>query len=138
MFWDLLRKLMGGDSETDAFGNPRMGYAIVESDGSIEPLDALKVCDSELTQMGLNVLTHSFDDTPLGRPLLHALVNDGLPLPDACQPCPERKVCAGGYLPNRFSKARGFNNPSVWCADILKLIAHIREVIPAEAPARLG
>lgn len=132
IFWGLLRMLMGGHGETDAFGNPPMRYLVVESDGSIEPLDALKVCEPGLTQVGLNVLRHGFDDLQLGKPLLHQLVTEGLPLPTACKPCPEKDICGGGYYPNRYSKTNGFDNPSVWCADILKLMRHLRAHIPEE------
>jgi sulfatase maturation enzyme AslB (radical SAM superfamily) len=37
-----------------------------------------------------------------------------------------RDTCGGGYLPHRYSAARGFDNPSVWCADLLALFAHVR------------
>lgn len=133
LFWGLLRMMMGGVGETDAFGNPAMHYVVVETEGSIEPLDALKVCEAGLTQVGLNVLKHGFDDLKGGRPLLHQLVNEGLPLPTGCCSCPEKDICGGGYYPNRYSRAKGFDNPSVWCADILKLIAHLRAHIPKEA-----
>jgi uncharacterized protein len=130
LFWGLLRMMMGGDGETDAFGNPAMHYVVVESDGAIEPLDALKVCEEGLTWTGLNVLHHGLDDLECGRPLLHQLVNEGLPLPTKCRDCAEKDVCGGGYYPNRYSRERGFDNPSVWCADILKLIAHLRAHVP--------
>jgi uncharacterized protein len=42
------------------------------------------------------------------------------------------RVCGGGYLPHRFSKANGFDNPSVYCADLLKLIEHIASAIVRE------
>jgi uncharacterized protein len=132
LFWGLLRMMMGGDGETDAFGNPTMHYVVVESDGSIEPLDALKVCEEGLTRTGLNVLQHGFDDLAGGRSLLHQLVNEGLQLPTACRTCPEKDVCGGGYYPHRYSRERGFDNPSVWCADILKLIGHLRAHLPGE------
>jgi uncharacterized protein len=132
LFWGLLRMMMGGLAETDAFGNPAMHYVVVETEGSIEPLDALKVCEEGLTQVGLNILRHSFDELGCGSPLLHQLVNEGLPLPTVCRSCTESDICGGGYYPNRYSRARGFDNPSVWCADILKLIAHLRAHIPGE------
>jgi uncharacterized protein len=130
LFWGLLRMLMGGIGETDAFGNPPMSYVVVETEGSIEPLDALKVCEQGLTQVGLNILRHRFDDLEQGLPLMRELVDKGLPLPGRCRNCPEQKICGGGYYPNRYSRARSFDNPSVWCADILKLIAHLRAHIP--------
>lgn len=132
IFWGLLRMLMGGSGETDSFGNPPTHYVVVESDGSIEPLDALKVCEEGLTQVGLNVLRDSFDDLGRGKPLLRQMVNEGLPLPADCMGCPEKLICGGGYYPNRYSKAKGFDNRSVWCEDILKLIRHLRAHIPEE------
>jgi uncharacterized protein len=40
---------------------------------------------------------------------------------------PEQGTCGGGYLPHRYSRVRGFDNLSVWCADLLRLFAHIRK-----------
>ena len=42
-----------------------------------------------------------------------------------CQTCPVLAFCGGGYLPNRYSAARGFDNPSVFCTDLETLIRHI-------------
>ncbi|HVG38600.1 MAG TPA: hypothetical protein VM870_04895 [Pyrinomonadaceae bacterium] len=106
-----------------------MGYLVVETDGSIEALDALRVCEDGIARSSLNVLRNGFDDLHLGLPLVHQLIHQGVPLPAACQICPEKDVCGGGYLPHRYARANGFDNPSVWCADILKLITHIRRRI---------
>jgi uncharacterized protein len=57
----------------------------------------------------------------------------GLPVPTGCRGCPELSTCAGGYLPHRWSAARGFDNPSVWCADLLKLFGHIRDRLGVRA-----
>jgi uncharacterized protein len=126
LFWSLLRMLLGGSGETDHFGNPLMGYLIVETDGAIEALDALRVCEDGIAKSGLNVLHHGFDDLHLALPLVHRAVHEGLPLPTACRACPERRLCGGGYLPHRYSRAQGFDNPSVWCADIRALLGHMR------------
>jgi uncharacterized protein len=128
-FWGLLRSMMGGSGDSDAFGNSQMGYLVVETDGSIEALDALRVCESGIAQSGLNVLRNGFDDLRLGLPLVHRAVHEGMPLPSLCEICHERDVCGGGYLPHRYSRANGFDNPSVWCADILRLFGHIRSQV---------
>ncbi len=127
IFWGLLRQILGGFGETDVFGNPRLSYVVVETDGAIEALDALRVCRTGLGKSGLNVLHHDFDDLSVGDPFLYGAIHSGVPLCSQCQACPERELCGGGYLPHRYSLAKGFDNPSVWCADILKLVAHIRE-----------
>jgi uncharacterized protein len=126
LFWGLLRQMLDGDGETDLFGNPLLSYVVVETDGAIEALDALRVCRAGLGKSGLNVLHHSFDDLSLGDPFLYQAVHSGVPLCVQCQACPERELCGGGYLPHRYARANGFDNPSVWCADILKLLEHMR------------
>lgn len=129
IFWGLTRAIMGGWSDTDAFGNMLMNYLVVEADGSIEGLDALRVCADGITRSGLNVLRDSFDDLARGLPLVHQAVEVGIPLPTACRACPEREVCGGGYLPHRYARSNGFDNPSVWCIDILNLLSHMRRRI---------
>jgi uncharacterized protein len=125
-FWWLLTAMMGGDGGCDMFGNPLQSYVVIETDGAIEPLDALRVCANGITKSGLCVLTHGLDDLHKGAPLLHRVVHEGVPLCKQCLECPEGQVCGGGYLPHRYSRAREFDNPSVWCKDILKLFGHIR------------
>jgi sulfatase maturation enzyme AslB (radical SAM superfamily) len=46
-----------------------------------------------------------------------------------CQTCPVVKVCGGGYIPHRYSAARKFDNPSVYCRDLEKLIRHIHATL---------
>jgi uncharacterized protein len=87
------------------------------------------VCEDGIARSGLNVRQLGFDDLALGLPLVHRAVHQGFPLCAHCLACPEREVCGGGYLPHRYARATGFDNPSVWCADILALVAHIRERI---------
>jgi uncharacterized protein len=129
VFRDLMKRMMGGHGGTDAFGNPAAGYLIIESDGGIHALDALRVCGEDIADSGLNVLTHGFDDLKQGLPLVHEAVHEGLPVPTGCAGCPEEKLCAGGFLPHRYSSANGFDNPSVWCADIQAILGHMRERI---------
>jgi uncharacterized protein len=135
LFCGLIQMMMGGVGETDDFGNPLMSYLVIETDGSIEALDSLRVCESGISQSGLNVLQNSLDDLHLGLPMVHKMVHLGIPPCKTCQACPERTICSGGYLPSRYSRAREFDNPSVWCADILKLIAHIRTRTELDAVA---
>jgi uncharacterized protein len=45
---------------------------------------------------------------------------------DECRSCRDAPVCGGGYFPHRYGRSRGFSNPSIYCADILMLVEHIR------------
>jgi len=137
-FWDLIQRLLGGPGTTDAFGNPAMTYVIVETDGAIEPLDALRVCGDGFTTTGLNIMTDGLRGIGDQRSLLSRAVTVGFPLPTACRPCRYSAVCAGGYLPHRFSNENAFDNPSVWCRDIQALIDHVRDAVEVDGVTRAG
>jgi uncharacterized protein len=126
VLYGLLRKMMGGDTTSDAFGNGLHSYLIVDTDGSIQPNDALRVCEHGITETEANVKFAGFDDLARTAPLAHQLLTKGVELCPTCQACPEVSVCAGGYLPHRYSKERGFDNPSAWCEDIKVLLQHLR------------
>lgn len=51
----------------------------------------------------------------LRHPVFGQLEDVAKQLPGACTDCAWRKMCRGGDLENRFSRARGFDNPSVYC-----------------------
>lgn len=129
LFVGILRSLMGGVSHSEAVGNRPENYLVIDTDGNIQANDVLKVCEEGLSESGLNVSQHGFDDLHLGLPLVYRLVHEGIPLSNQCHTCPERDVCGGGSVPNRYARANGFDNPSVWCEDLLKLLAHIRSQI---------
>jgi uncharacterized protein len=123
-FWNMGRVIMGGRSQVDSLGN-EVDVVCTETDGSIQGLDKLRSCEDGLSDMGLNVHEHDFAEIARASPF-HGAVLEGLPPPTGCRACPERETCGGGHIPSRYSKARVFDNPSVWCADLLALFAHIR------------
>ena len=49
-----------------------------------------------------------------------------------CQECPVVTSCGGGLYTHRYRAGSGFDNPSVYCADLLKLISHISRRPPAD------
>jgi uncharacterized protein len=126
LFYGLLRRMLGGPMTSDAFGNPLVSYLIVDTDGSIQPNDALRICENGMTQTMANVCDEGFDNLASKAPLAYQLLTQGVPLSATCQACDEVNVCGGGYLPHRYSRANRFDNPSVWCDDIKLLLAHLR------------
>jgi len=128
-FLALLRLMLGGGHQSDDFGNPLMNYAVVETDGSLELLDALRVCEDGMAATGLDIRNHELDGLATANALVRQVLVDGVPLCAECRACPEADVCGGGYLPHRYSRTRGFDNPSVWCADLKKLLARLRRYV---------
>jgi uncharacterized protein len=101
----------------------------VEADGDIEGLDFLRVCGDGAAAVGLSVLRDDFEHIATASELHGRAIFEGLRLPSACVDCPERETCGGGCLPHRFSMERGFDNPSIWCADILQLFGEMRALL---------
>ncbi len=125
-FAGLFAQLLGGVNPGEGFGNKAVSYVVVETDGAIEPLDALKVCAEGMTHSQLNVLRNGFDELDAAPPLLRQSLEGDVELSATCKACPEARTCGGAYLPSRYSKARGFDNPSVWCADYRRFFSRLR------------
>jgi uncharacterized protein len=124
-FDKMIASVLPNKSPGDQIDSQALGYLVVETDGSIEGLDVLKICKPGLTETGLTV--RSQEPVELALPSFHReTVFGGMPLPQGCHGCPEAQTCAGGYLPHRYSLDRDFDNPSAWCADLLKLFSHVR------------
>jgi uncharacterized protein len=123
---DMARVIMGGQSHTEAIGNGPPGYVFIEADGEMEGLDNLRACCEGLSRIKLNVLHSNFFDLLHTETMHSQAIFEGMPLSQTCRSCREGETCAGGHLAHRYSSARGFDNPSVWCADLLKLFAHVR------------
>ena len=132
-FEDLIRAVLGGQVRSDLIGNSRANYLVIDTDGSIQANDALKVCWEGTAESGLNLFEHGFDDLHRGLPLLHRVVHEGIPMCATCDACRERGTCSGGYLPHRYSRSNGFDNPSIWCQDLLTLFEHVRNYIDTRA-----
>ena len=100
---------------------------VIETNGEIEAIDSLKACGHGFTKTGLNIKNNDFDDiqnTSLGNLYFNDFTKK---LSNQCMECPLKEVCKGGRLVHRFSKENGFNNSSVYCNDLIKLIAHVQK-----------
>jgi uncharacterized protein len=134
LFEAVIRLIKGGDARYETLGHAPWNYLIIESDGSIHGNDVFKVCDEGLSDSGLNIRDHSFSDLPRAAPLVYKTTYERLPLASKCRECPEVAICGGGPVPSRYSRKNGFDNPSVWCPDLLKLITHVRGSLLLDTP----
>ena len=134
-FEEMIKAILGTKVWSGLIGNSLANYLVIDTDGSIQALDALKVCCEGTPESGLNLFEHGFDDLHKGLPLLHRVVHEGIPMCATCDACRERATCSGGYLPHRYSRSNGFDNPSIWCQDLLTLFAHVRNFIDTKARA---
>jgi len=150
----VMRGLLDKGSGIDALGPHPLTEVVIESDGSIEPLDVLRTCENGMTRVGLNVLTHPIDAIQDTQVFRECVDNQQL-LPTQCHACEAYETCGGGYMPHRWSGALRFARESVHCDDLLTVIRHVHARLqrdigqatapgsaivnyaPAEIPARL-
>jgi uncharacterized protein len=127
LFEEIINGVLGGDSTSEAIGLSPVGLIVVDTDGALEQVDALRSAfPGARGTGGLNV----FDNT-LDHALDHAAVivrQSGVAaLSEICLACDVHRICGGGYYPHRYGPDQGFRNPSVYCADLRRLIAHVGE-----------
>jgi uncharacterized protein len=134
-FDSVISTLTGGDSLTEALGLAPVTVVIIETDGSYEQVDSLKVAFDGAPVTGLDVFRHSVD--VVGQhPGIVARQQGLAGLCQTCQACPVVSSCGGGLYTHRYRAETGFNNPSVFCTDLLKLITHIRTRLPEVGAVR--
>jgi uncharacterized protein len=131
-FDQILGMVAGLPSSTDAFGLGDVSLLSIETDGSYHDLDVLKI-----TEEGGTAIGESLESAPIAAAAdsdriadhRRLLTLDGL-APE-CAQCPEVKICGGGAVPHRFDHD-GFDHPTVYCAEMLTLIAHVRNRLISE------
>lgn len=125
MLEDIVALSSGVHGSVETLGLAPPASVVIESNGTIEGVDTLRSVEEGASWLGIDLLSQSFDETVRHPKLLHR--HDGkAALAEKCQSCPLVEVCGGGYLPHRFSTARGYRNPSVYCADLEYLIRHVQ------------
>jgi uncharacterized protein len=127
-FESAMVQLLGGRAYCDSLGPNPVADVMVESDGTWEPIDTLRICGNGITRTGLDV--RAFDVEAIWDvPLYQIGLRSQELLPEQCQACEFRMTCGGGYLPHRYRRDTGFGNPSVFCSDLLVVLSHIQKRI---------
>lgn len=135
IFEELMSLALGGRSRYESFGISMVNLVVVESDGTLEQVDSLKVAYDGAAATGLNVFDNSFDDALLNPAVVARQI--GLAgLCEKCRSCRLARSCGGGLYPHRYRKDSGFLNPSVYCADLMKLIDHVTNAVQRELRRR--
>jgi uncharacterized protein len=126
LFNQILNLILGGGGEYEFFGGSENLFLIIETNGDIEPQDSLKACGEGFTKTHINIKTHTLEDS-FEQPLIKNCIESQQKLCGQCKNCSVVKVCRGGFITHRYSKNKGFNNPSIYCKDLEKLLTYISE-----------
>lgn len=125
---DMIKLCLGGSGTKEGIGVSDYGIVVIDTDGAITKNDTLKSVPGpvDIFDSGWSVLRND---------LSHVVLTDEFqsyhdaqrPTCDTCRTCPDLAVCGGGMPAHRWSSERGFDNPSVFCADQRRLIGRVRE-----------
>lgn len=137
LFQQIINLILGFDAPTNALGRSGDTFLVIETDGSIDAEDSLKVVKLPTPAERLHLRTHSLKSV-LQSPLIALFANSHAVLPTGCQSCPIQHVCGGGFMVHRYHPVTGFNNPSSYCLDLLRIITHIQGAILNWLPVSLS
>lgn len=126
LFSELIQLILGRPGAVEGLGLEPSTLIVVETDGSIRQLDSLSSAYSGAADTGLHVFTDSFD-AALDHPTTVARQIGVDALAPRCQTCPVMRICGGGLYPHRYRSGEGFRNPSVYCADLTRLISYVSD-----------
>jgi uncharacterized protein len=137
IFGSLLSAACGGQSFTEALGTEPGSLLVVETNGDWEQPDSMKTAYDGAAATGMNVVTHAVDEV-LAHPAMVARQQGAAELSETCRACRVADVCGGGLYAHRFRARQrpardgetpgagaGFDNPSVYCADLMALISGV-------------
>ena len=125
MFDSIIATSHGGASTTESLGLAPSDVVVIETDGTIEQADSLKVVYDGAPETGLDIFRHSLA-AAAAHPDIRARQQGLEGLADVCQRCPVVASCGGGLYAHRYRTGTGFKNESVYCADLKSIITHVR------------
>jgi uncharacterized protein len=115
---------LGGASRSEQLGLSPAALVVVESDGAIEQVDALKAAYPGASATGLHVRRDEFD-AALNHPGIVARQIGLAALGEQCIACPVHRICGGGHYAHRYRSGSGFRNPSVYCNALRTFVDHV-------------
>ncbi|MFJ6938437.1 radical SAM/SPASM protein FxsBH, inactivated beta-hydroxylase extension form [Streptomyces sp. NPDC101132] len=136
LFSSLLSTLRGGPSLTESLGLAPTDLVVVETDGTLEQVDSLKSAYEGAAATGFDVFAHSLDEVA-AHPGVRARQLGLAGVSGECRACPVVRSCGGGLYTHRYRPGTGFDNPSVYCADLRELVEGVegRTAATSTAPA---
>lgn len=120
----MIRGLSGFYSASDTIGLGVVETVTLMTDGTLEPLDVLRIAGDGSTATQVTVLDSELQDMQ-HEPRWLAAYKAGLDVCDTCRKCEYLDACGGGHLAQRWSPERQFDNPSVYCDSWKNILGHI-------------
>ena len=135
IFDSVLRTLNGLSSLTESLGLDPADLVVIETDGTLEQADSLKTAFDGAPATGFDVFNHDLDTAARHPGMIDRQL--GLTsLSEQCVSCPVVRSCGGGLYAHRYrtgaDSGSGFDNPSVFCPDLMGLIQGVEARVAAQ------
>jgi uncharacterized protein len=125
LFESIINTTHERSSLSEAIGLEPSTLIVIETDGGYEQVDSLKVAYDGAPATGFDLAGSSLNEVAR-HPGVLARQRGIEGLSAMCQECPVLRSCGGGLYSHRF-RDNSFDNPSVYCADLLALITHVQD-----------
>jgi len=125
---NMVAGLLGGSSTSEEIGYGPQEVCTILSDGAMEPLDVLRITGDGATNTNFDIFNNNIEDIKI-EPRWKTAREASLNLSEKCKKCPFVEPCGGGYLPHRYSKKNGYNNPSAFCDDLFAIFTHMQSAL---------
>jgi uncharacterized protein len=125
LFEEILYRLLGHPGSLESLGLEEVALITIGVNGNYEQVDTMKSVYPGAHEISLNVENNQVDEVFEHQNII-ARQSGISSLSDKCKQCSIVNICGGGYYPHRYSSQNGFNNPSVYCSALMKLINHIK------------
>lgn len=133
LFDSLVALVLGGRGASEAVGPDLPDVVTIQTDGSLSAHDALLTTAPGMAATGLTVFANTLDEAAA-----HPRVRTGSSLGATCRACPVVRLCGGGLPAHRFRGGDDFTGPSVYCADLFRLVSHVEARVRADVRRRLS
>lgn len=120
----MIQGLVGQAAVSETIGLGPTEVVTLMTDGSLEPLDVLRIVGDGSTRTDSSVMRNALQAVQQD-PRWRAAYDAGTALCDTCRACEFMDACGGGHLAQRWSTERGFDNPSVYCDSWKRIFTHI-------------
>ena len=125
---DMIAALLGNNSPTEGVGHKAIELCTVMTDGTVEAHDVLRIAGDGFSETRFNIFEHAIDEVR-NEPRWQAARDASINLCEKCRQCKFMNACGGGYLPHRYSKNNGYDNPSVYCDDLYSMFENMQSVL---------
>ncbi|RZA22913.1 MAG: radical SAM protein [Proteobacteria bacterium] len=128
LFENIIKAMLGGRSRMESMGLGTLATHTLNTDGSLEAVDILRIAGDSHTQSKINIITHDFNDV-VHDELWQEARDASNQIADVCKACRYKVACGGGHVAHRWSNENRYNNPSAYCGQLYEILSHIEERI---------